>query len=370
METPDDLKYKIAFASLRGINPLVGGEYLARVGDERCFFEATQRQLSAMMGFSNRLFDEAYRSQLLERAEQEVAFIRKSDVKPVYFTSESYPQRLLEAEDAPLMLYKLGGADCNSPRMISIVGTRHATAYGRDYVERLIEDLKNRLAEPPVIVSGLALGIDGMAHAAALRCGLPTIGVLAHGLNMIYPSQHRDLAANMVRNGGGLLTEYGSHAPVHKGNFVARNRIVAAMTDCTIVVESAKKGGALITARLASDYHRDVFALPGRTSDRYSAGCNDLINRNVAMLIRDCDDLIEAMNWPVKDSVPEQPTLFAELSEPEQQVVDLLTEVGEMAVNQMAIKLNINIGRLMSLLIDMEFKGLIIAFPGSKYRLS
>lgn len=366
----DLLTFRIAFASLRGINRVMAEQILARCGDEKHFFESGERQLGSVMGFKSKLFDDDYRRKLVERGRKEADFIRNSNIKPLYFKDEEYPCRLADADDAPLMLFTLGKADLNRGRMIGIVGTRHATPYGIDFVNRLVADLALEMTEPLTVVSGLAFGIDATAHQAALKSSVPTVGVLAHGLNTIYPAQHRQLAADMVRSNGLLVTEYASSDPIHKGNFVARNRIVAGLCDCLVVAESAVKGGALITAGLASDYNRDVFALPGRTSDRYSAGCNGLISRNVAALVSDASDILKAMNWPVKVEEPEQLRLFDNLSPEEQAVVDFLTVNGEGQLNQLSIALNLNVGRMMSLLIDMEFKGLLLTYPGGKYRLA
>lgn len=366
----ESLIYRIAFASLRGINRVLAEQILSHCGDERHFFELGERELSAMMGFKSRLFGDDYRRTLVERGKREADFVQANSVRPLYFTDEEYPLRFADVEDAPLMLFTLGNASLNSGRMIGIVGTRHATPYGVDFVNRLVADLAASMTEPLTVVSGLAFGIDASAHQASLKASLPTVGVLAHGLNTIYPAQHRSLAADMVRGNGLLVTEYASYDPIHKGNFVARNRIVAGLCDCLVVAESAEKGGALITAGLASDYSRDVFALPGRVSDRYSAGCNALIARNVAALVTDASDILRSMNWPVKADEPAQLSLFESLSPEEQAVVDYLTSNGEGQLNQLSIAMNLNVGRMMSLLIDMEFKGLLLAYPGGKYRLA
>lgn len=364
------LTYRIAFASLRGMNRMLAEQILARVGSEEQFFEMSERQLSAVMSTRNRLFDADYRLSAIERARREVEFVESSSIRALYFTDDDYPARLSVADDAPLMLFACGGCDFNRGRFLSIVGTRRATPYGLDFVSHLVEDLSRKMAEPITIVSGLAFGIDAAAHAAALRNGLPTVGVLAHGLQMIYPAQHRDMAAQMVKSCGGLLTEFGCGDAVHKGNFVARNRIVAAMSDCTVVAESAQKGGALLTARLAYDYGRDVVALPGRSSDKYSAGCNALIANNMAALVESADDVMKVMGWAEVADKPTQPSLFEELTDEETMVVDLLRRKDDATVNQLSIALNLNIGRTMSLLIDMEFKGLILSYPGGKYRLA
>lgn len=364
----DALTYKIAFASLRGINRVMAEELLARVGSERAFFDATRRQLASAMGFDNNLFDDDYRAKVVDEALRETDFIGANGIRPLYYTDKDYPVRLAECDDAPLMLFTLGSADFNSLHFISVVGTRHATPYGIDFVNHLVADLASTVAGGVAIVSGLAFGIDVAAHSAALKCGVPTIAVLAHGLNMIYPAQHRSVAVEMVRSGGALVSDYHSGAPVHKGNFVARNRIVAGLCDCLVVAESAVKGGALITANIASGYNRDVFALPGRSSDRYSAGCNRLIASNVAALVENASDVIAAMNWEIRETGPSQQSLFVELSAQEQAVMDILARQGEASLNTLAIGLDMNAGRLMSLLIDMEFKGLIMAYPGGKYR--
>ncbi|MCM1483150.1 MAG: DNA-processing protein DprA [Muribaculaceae bacterium] len=367
-DTP--LVYRMAFALLRGMTPLMARELLARVGSEEAFFCATEQALGAMTGLRNRMFDKACREAALERARSESAFVARSGIRPLYFTDEAYPASLLECDDAPLLLYTLGSAPLSTGPMLSVVGTRHATPYGLDFVERLVSAIAEKVAVPVTIVSGLAFGIDIAGHRAAMRHGLPTVAVLAHGLDMIYPAAHRQAAADMVRGGGALVTEYPSSAPVHKGNFVARNRIVAGMCHALVVVESAVKGGALITAHLAADYHRDVFALPGRTSDRYSAGCNQLIARNVAALVQTPEELIEAMDWPVKAAESRQEQLLVELSPEQQSVVDFIERHGEGSVNGMSVRLNIPVGRLMSVLIDMELHGMLLSYPGGKYRLA
>lgn len=360
--------YQTAFASLRGINRVLGERLLACTGSEEGFFEASESRLRALSGFQSGIFKEDYRRGLVEKARAEVEFTDYAGIRRLYFTDDDYPQRLAQCDDAPLMLFSMGDSPLNDGLFLGIVGTRHATPYGIAFVEKLIEQLGQRLAQPLTIVSGLAFGIDIAAHRAALRRGLNTVAVLAHGLNTIYPGAHRNDAARMAQGGGRLLTEYPSSAPVHKGNFLARNRIVAGISDAVIVVESAEKGGALTTARIAADYHRDVFALPGRTSDPYSRGCNRLIARNAAALIQSADDLIDAMGWPCKPTSPEQGRLFPEMTPDEQRVVDLLTRQGEAGINRLSVELDINVGRLTALLIDMEFKGLVIKFPGGKYR--
>lgn len=365
----DELTYRIAFSSLRSLTPALATSILDRVGSEENFFAFSESQLSAMMGFSNRLFKSSLRADALSSAAAERNFIDSNSISAIYFRDESYPQRLLECDDAPLMLYGLGDCDLNRSRFISIVGTRHATAYGIDFVGRLIDDLATMLPDKPVIVSGLAYGIDIAAHRAALKAGLPTIAVLAHGLNTLYPSQHRQVAVDMIHGNGMLLTDYPSSAQVHKGNFLARNRIVAGLSDALVVAESASKGGALVTARLAAGYNRDVFALPGRISDKYSAGCNALIANNVAALITSASDLCAHLGWPTVSTQAETPSLFPTLTPEEEAVVGIMTDRGEVTLPELSSRIDIPIPRLMAMLIDMEFRSLIMNIPGGRYRL-
>lgn len=369
-----DLTYRIAFSSLRGLTPAMATEILARTGTEENFFNLTSGQLASMLGFRNRLFDREIRDKALHEAEAETGFLVRGGISATYFTDSAYPSRLLECDDAPLMLYSVGDCNLNSARVVSIVGTRHATSYGINFVNDLVEGLARMCSDPVIIVSGLAYGIDVAAHRAAINAGLPTAGVLAHGLNTIYPASHRDIAATMARNGGMLLTDYRSCDHIHRGNFLARNRIVAGLSDCLVVVESDTHGGALVTARLASAYSRDVFALPGRTSDRYSRGCNSLISSCVASLLSSPEELIESMRWPTHAPEGEQQSLFEpesplRLSSDEQAIIDLITLRGDATINEITASINIPTPRLMGMLIDMEFRSIICAMPGGRYRI-
>lgn len=361
---------RIAFASLKGMKLALARQLLTRVPDESTFFSASATQLSALLGFGTKLLDGDLRASALARAKEELRFTATSGIHPLYFTDPAFPHRLDSCDDAPALLYALGNCDLNCQHSVAIVGTRHATPYGIGFVDRLVADIAE-LLPGTLIVSGLAYGIDIAAHKAALRHGLPTAAVLAHGLSTIYPSSHRDIAAGIARSGGTLITEYPHDAPVHRGNFLARNRIIAALADCTVVVESAEKGGALVTAGIAQSYDRDVFALPGRTSDPYSKGCNRLIATNGAALIQSADDLIGAMGWAQEKTSPGiQKELFNVYTEQEQKVIDYLTANGEAWINTLAVALNTPMHKLMALLVDMEFKGYIANYPGGRYRLA
>ncbi len=365
-----DLCYRIAFSSIRKLTPELANSILSRIGSEESFFKLTESQLSAAMGFRSRIFASDFRSKHLDEAISEEKFVLEHSISAIYFTDERYPKRLLECEDAPLMLYAFGDCDLNEARFISIVGTRHATVYGSNFVEQLVTDLAAKLSDRFVIVSGLAYGIDLAAHKAALKNGIPTMAVLAHGLNTIYPANHRSVAVDMVKAGGMLLTDYRSCDSIHRGNFLARNRIVAGLCDCLVVAESASRGGALVTARLAAGYNREVMALPGRYNDKYSAGCNSLISANIASLITSADDLISLMGWNTREELEgTQGELFVKLTPEEEAVLDVLATKGDAGIHDFSVRIDIPLPRLMALLIDMEFRSLITHLPGGRYRL-
>ena len=364
-----ELKYRIAFSLIRGNNRIIAEELLPRIGSEEDFFNTPSRIIEMRLGKKSKFTDESYRKQLLEKAETEVNFITRNNINPIYFKDTNYPQRLLECDDAPTMLYTLGQCDLNSAHVISVVGTRHATHYGVEMTERIIEDLSKRL-DNIIVVSGLAYGIDIAAHRAAIKNNIPTIAVLAHGLNTIYPAAHRNVAAEMVKKNGMLVTDYTSSDNVHRGNFLARNRIVAGLCDCIIVVESAEKGGAIVTARIADGYHRDVLALPGRANDPYSQGSNNLIASGRAALITSAQDVINAMRWTAKPEEGNQGEMFAELNEDEQKIIDFISDNPLSSINEISIGINTSISKLTSTLIDMEFRGIIVNYPGGRYDIS
>lgn len=310
-------------------------------------------------------------SSIVERAEREMEFMEKNGIRLLCLGDESYPCRLAECCDAPLVLHSMGNVDLNARHVVSIVGTRHASEYGKELCSNFVADLA-KFVPDTLIVSGLAYGIDVCAHRAALEAGLPTVGVLAHGLDRIYPSAHRATAKSMLQNGG-LLTEFMSESEPFPSNFVQRNRVVAGMADATVVVESASKGGSLITASLANSYSRDCFAFPGRVNDQYSQGCNELVSRNRAALITSAYEFVEAMNWEVvskKRSADDlQGELFPELTPEEKAVIEALRSDSDgMQVNQLVVLLDIPISRLLPLLFEMEMKGYVKAVAGGCYR--
>jgi DNA processing protein len=309
----------------------------------------------------------------MKRADFELKYMYEHGIRGLVLTDEDYPQRLLECPDAPLVLYYKGNADLNQAKIISIVGTRRVTTYGQDIVRRFVSHLK-RYCPQLLIVSGLAYGVDINAHREALANGYPTVGVLAHGLDTIYPYHHRDTAAEML-NHGGLLTEFMTQTNADKPNFVRRNRIVAGMADSVILVESAAKGGGLITCEIAQSYNRAVFAFPGNVNAEFSKGCNNLIRDNGAGLISGAEDFIQAMGW--QDEVQRQRaladgierSLFPELSAQEQQIVSLLQETNDLQLNILSVKTGIPIGQLTALLFQLEMKGVVKPLAGGMYHL-
>jgi len=309
----------------------------------------------------------------MKRAETEVRFMEEHRIRALTLTSDDYPQRLKECPDAPIILYYTGNADLNQKRIVSIVGTRRMTTYGQDLIRRFIGDLRT-LCPEVLIVSGLAYGVDICVHRHALANGYPTVAVLAHGLDQIYPYRHRDTAAEML-NHGGLLTEFMTQTNADKPNFVRRNRIVAGMSDCCIVVESAAKGGGLITAEIAQSYDRAVFAFPGAVSMAYSEGCNNLIRDNVAGLISSASDFVKAMGW--QDEAQRQKALtdgiernlFPDLSPEENKVVCLLQQTNDLQLNILSVKTGIAIGPLTAILFQLEMKGVVRPMAGGMYHL-
>ena len=309
----------------------------------------------------------------LEQADAELQFINKYNIQALPLADDSYPARLRECPDAPIIIYYKGTADLNQKHVINIVGTRHCTTYGQDLVRRFITQLKE-LCPQVLIVSGLAYGIDICAHRQALASDLETVGVLAHGLEKIYPTQHRDTAAQMIRQGG-LLTEYVSYSHMDKSNFVRRNRIVAGMTDATILVESAAHGGGLITAEIAQGYGRNVFAFPGPVGAKYSEGCNNLIRDNGAGLISSAEDFIKAMGWQ-SDALLQQAksegierSFFPDLTDEEQAIVAVLDQEGDLQQNILSVKTNLPIGKLTAILFQLEMKGVVRPLAGGNYHL-
>ena len=367
----DEQIYTLALTRVYGLG-LVGACNLIReMGTAGDIFRYRKELPERIPGVTGKLVEALDCPEAFKRAEEELLFAEKNNIQCITFSDERYPARLRECEDAPLALFYRGNASLNALRVVSVVGTRHATPYGEEICRQFMKDLAEACPDT-LVVSGLAYGIDIHAHRAALQNGLPTVGVLAHGLDRIYPSSHRETAVEMMDNGG-LLTEFMSGTNPDRQNFVKRNRIVAGMCDAVVVVESAAKGGALITAELAESYHRDCFAFPGKVTDTYSAGCNRLIKTNRSSLVLSAEDFIEGMGWKGAHTYKTQPIqrqLFPNLSEDETKIVEVLQKSeGSVQINTLVIETNIPIHQISTLLFELEMKGVIQVLAGSMYRL-
>lgn len=365
----DETLYSIALTRLLSYQSQVQRQLIEAAGTVTALYEHRHELGDVVPDASERLQTLMNQwDQHLARAEQEIAFADRSRIRVITHTDEQFPARLNECPDAPIVLYYRGTADLNSRRILSIVGTRKATPYGTGFCHRFLCELSH-LCPDVLIVSGLAYGIDISAHRQALQNQLPTIGVLAHGLDQIYPRLHRQTAIEMLQQGG-LLTEFMSQSTAEKMNFVARNRIVAGIADAALVVESADKGGSLITARIATEYGRDVFAVPGRVGDATSAGCNKLIRDNQASLVQSAQELAETMGWTTANvqNQPIQRELFPTLSPDEMAVFNALKGSDGKHLNQLTVETNLPVGKLSSLLFDMEMRGLVRQFSGGTYR--
>ena len=364
-----NLAYQIALSLFPRVGSVNSRRLVAYLGSLDAVFEATPKSLKDIPGIGTGLLKTIIekRDEMLERAQKEIEFIRKYDLKTFFYLDKEYPRRLAQCDDAPVIIYQKGKAGLNHSKIISIVGTRNATEYGRQLTEELISGLAEAGINA-LVVSGLAFGIDITAHKAAMKAGLPTIGVVGHGLDKIYPSDHTNLARDMVLSGGGILSDFPSGSKIDPGNFPRRNRIVAGLSDCTVVAESGVKGGALVTADIANSYNRDVFAFPGRTNDPFSMGCNNLIKKNKAALIESATDLIEFMGWEAH-SLPRQQVLMIDFTAEEKLIIDLMNK-NEIITTDMASRaLNWSVQNINSMLLNLEFKGIVKSLPGNRFKL-
>ncbi|UAY51742.1 DNA-processing protein DprA [Ferruginibacter albus] len=362
-----DLLYQIALTLVPNIGNVHAKSLVTIFESAEAVFKSKKKDLENIEGIG------AVRAKSIKEfdnflsSEEEIQFIERYKITPLFINDEVYPKRLLNCYDSPILLFYRGNADLNHSKIISIVGTRTNSDYGKTVCEKLIEDLSN---ENVLVISGLAFGVDTIAHKAALKHKLQTVGVLAHGLDRIYPAQNKALAKQMVEHGG-LLTEFLSNTDPGKQNFPKRNRIVAGMSDAVIVIETSKKGGSLITAELGNSYNKDVFAIPGRTTDSKSEGCNYLIKNNKAALITCADDLLENMGWKEhsKSSPKKQRELFIELSEDERIIVDLLRQHEQIHIDELYFKTGLSSSASAAALLSLEMQGIVNVLPGKLYKL-
>jgi DNA processing protein len=361
------LKHKIALGLIPRIGDINARKLVSHFGGIEAIFHEPYRSLVKIPGIGSGIAKYICERTYLDTAEKEAEFVTKNNIRTYFYLDPDYPFRLRQCDDSPVVFFFKGNCNLDTSKILSVVGTRNATPRGRELCEKIIEGLA--AGHPDlIIVSGLAYGIDIASHKAALANNLQTIGVLAHGFKTTYPAIHASTARAMV-NKGGLVTDFLSDALPERNNFLKRNRIIAGLADATLVVESGIKGGALITADIANSYNRDVFAVPGRTDDQWSAGCNSLIKNNKAFLTECSDDIEYFLNWkPEKLKPVIQRTLFSELDDNEKVIYELLSKQGELTIDSICRTLDVPVYKLSSLLLQMEFKGLVKCSPGNLYR--
>jgi DNA processing protein len=361
------LKHKIALGLIPRIGDINARKLVSYFGSVEAVFHEPYSNLIKIPGIGSGIAKYISDRSYLETAEKEAEYLTRNKIKTYFYLDNDYPFRLRQCDDSPVVFFFMGNCNLDAAKILSVVGTRNATTRGRELCDRIIGGLA--VGHPDlIIVSGLAYGIDIASHKAALANNLQTIGVLGHGFKTTYPSMHASTAKAMIHNGG-LLSDFISDALPERNNFLKRNRIIAGLSDATLVVESGIKGGALITADIASSYNRDVLAVPGRPDDQWSAGCNSLIRSNKAALAECSDDIEYFLDWkPEKSKPPVQRTLFSEMDETEKLIYELLTKEGDLTIDEICRSLGIPVYKLSSLLLQMEFKGLVKCSPGNVYR--
>ncbi len=368
MSRQEQTLYLIALSKVAGVGDARVKKLVAYCGGAKAVFEQSRKSLEKIPTIGAVISDAVRSSETIRNAEEELSFAANNNVTVTSFLDEDYPQRLKHCEDAPVVLYSKGKASINPARAISIVGTRSATRYGKEVTESFVEGLSR---SGITILSGLAYGIDISAHRACLKLNVPTIACLAHGLDRIYPAEHTNTANEMLENGA-LITDFPIGTKPDRENFPKRNRIVAGMADATVVIEAAVKGGALITAELANDYSRDVFAVPGRVGDVHSAGCHRLIMANKAALVTSADDILKALGWNVDSSKIKPPTqtrLLVNLSEDQEKLVALLREKPQ-RIDMLTVLSGFSMNKVASILLELEFEGVVGNLPGKVYKLN
>lgn len=371
MKDPE-LKYKIGVELIPKVGSINAKKLIAYCGSPEAVFKESKKNLLKIPGIGEAIATEIITQKILTKAEAEIEFIEKYKIKALYYVDAEYPDRLKQCEDSPVVLFVKSTQEFNfnNDKVISVVGTRKATSYGKNICDELIGGIAAK-GYSPIVVSGLAYGIDIAAHKAAIKHQLPTIAVLGHGLNTIYPSAHRSVAKD-IANHGALVTDFISDTPFDRNNFLRRNRIIAGLADATVVVESAEEGGALVTADIANSYNREVFAIPGNISSTYSKGCNQLIKQNKAALIESADDLEFLLGWkPKANNIPKQTSInFNTFNTEEQLILNYLRNNGETTIDLISINTGIHVSKALSILLNLEFSGAVISKPGKIFALS
>jgi DNA processing protein len=365
----NETTYLLALQLIEGVGPATLRKLVQVAGKPSAVFELHKNN-SKIPRLTNKIKEALQNKAHIQKAEEEITFCEKHNIKVLPYYDERYPKRLIHCKDAPVVLFYKGDADLNYKKVIGIVGTRNATVYGSSLVEKLIEDIAASQHQV-LIISGLAYGIDVVAHKAALKNKIPTVGVMGTGIDQIYPASHRNVAAEMLKNGG-ILTEFAKGTKPDRGNFVTRNRIIAGMSDAIIVAESGERGGSLITADMAFGYNRDVFAFPGKVGDASSAGCNKLIKMQKAALLENISDLEYFMNWEpeTEQAKPYQASLFEGMQADERAIMELILLDDKVTVDYLAAKLSLPISQLNGILLNLELKNMIKCLPGNQYTKS
>lgn len=364
----NDLLYQVALTRIPQIGSVQARLLIEQLGSAEAIFRAKIHQLEKIEGIGSIRAKNIKEFNSFKEAEKEICFIDKYKINPLFISETSYPKRLRNCYDPPTLLYYKGETSLNASKIVAIVGTRVNSDYGKQLTENLLNVLSNHQV---LIISGMAFGIDALAHKAALKNNLPTVGVLAHGLDTIYPIQHSSLAKEIIRQGGGMLTEFGSTIKPDKHNFPIRNRIVAGMSDAIVVIESGIKGGSMVTAELGNGYNKDVFAFPGKTTDPKSAGCNYLIKNNKATLLTNPTELIQLMGWEErkKSSSIKQKELFIQLTTEEKIIADLLMEKEKIHIDELNLRSGLSSSSVASAILTLELQLIIQSLPGKLYRL-
>lgn len=367
--TQTEVYYALALLQVEGVGEILAKKLIQKCGSAEAVFSTKKSQLQKIDGIGVILAKNLQDKTIFKKAAAEIAFMERENIGATCFHNSNYPEKLKHCMDSPVVLFQTGAINYENRKIISIVGTRQITTYGMEFTKKLIEDLAPL---NPIIVSGFAYGVDIYAHQTAMNCDLQTIGVLAHGFDQIYPKVHKKYMAQMEENGG-FLSEFWSGTNPDRENFIKRNRIVAGISEATIVIESAERGGSLVTANLANDYNRDVFAVPGRITDKYSKGCNNLIKTQRANLLTSAADLIYMLNWNInandatKSTIQKQ--LFIDLEPEEQLIFDYLQKTNSEVMDIIALECNIPIYKISSILLNMELKGIIRPLPGKIFEL-
>lgn len=363
----EELLFALALQRAKGIGDINVKKLIETCGSAKNVLQERQNTLQKINGIGSVTLKNIFNPNNLKEAEKELKLISISNIKPLYYLEKEYPQKLVHCIDSPILLFQDGNFDFNNSKIISVVGTRRMTNYGRDFCKEFIADLK---IHNPIIVSGFAYGVDICAHNAAVENDLQTVGVFAHGFGQLYPKSHKKYMSKVYENGG-FLTEFWYNDAPFRENFLKRNRIVAGISQATVVVESASRGGALVTASIANSYSRDVFALPGRNNDTYSSGCNTLIRDNKAALITSAKDVVEMLNWEKESKQQKviQPKLFIDLTSEEQKIMDYLHKKQKELLDVIALDCEVLVHKTASLLFQLEMKGLVRPLPGKLFEV-